>query len=81
MQYTIAPQAKIGQRISEMCLHSKLLDADNRYKVTDWASVKQGASGPQVWDVVASWLRDKKTFPEIKPNVPKVLGMDGNLGM
>lgn len=81
LQYTISPQAKIGQRISDMRLHGKLLAADKRYKVTGWASVKQGASGPQVWDVVAAWLRDKKTIPALTPNVPKVLGMEGNVGM
>lgn len=80
LQYTIAPLAKMGQRINDMRLDDKPLQADKRYKVASWASVQPGQTGPQVWDVVAGWLRSKKTIPARTPQQPRILGMQNNPG-
>ncbi len=81
LQYSITPQAKMGNRISEMRLQGKLLDPEKTYKVAGWASVNPGASGPPVWEVVAGWLRDKKTIPAKAPDMPHLLGVAGNPGL
>ncbi len=81
MQYAIEPNASMGSRIQDMRLNGKLIDADRTYKVAGWAPVAEGASGEPVWDVVANWIRDKKTIPSVKPNVPRIIGMDGNPGL
>ncbi len=81
MQYAIEPNASMGSRIQDMRLNGKLIDADKTYKVAGWAPVAEGASGVPVWDVVANWIKDKKTIPSVKPNVPRIIGMDGNPGI
>jgi S-sulfosulfanyl-L-cysteine sulfohydrolase len=81
MQYAIEPNARMGSRIQDMRLNGKLIDADKTYKVAGWAPVAEGASGVPVWDVVANWIKDKKTIPSVKPNVPRIVGMDGNPGI
>tara|TARA_B110000208_G_C11774118_1_gene431371 strand:+ start:28 stop:1359 length:1332 start_codon:yes stop_codon:yes gene_type:complete len=80
MTYAIEPNAKMGSRIQDMRLNGKHIDANKAYKVAGWAPVAEGASGEPVWDVVATWIRDKKIIPTIKPNVPRIIGMDGNPG-
>jgi sulfur-oxidizing protein SoxB len=80
LQYTCDPNAKIGNRIQDMRLGNKPLDAAKNYKVAGWAPVAEGAKGEPVWDVVARYLRDKKTISPRKLNQPKLLGMKGNAG-
>jgi len=81
MSYTIEPNAKMGARIQDMRLNGKPIEADKTYKVAGWAPVAAGASGQPVWEVVAQWLRDKKTLPPRQPNTPRIKGVDGNPGM
>ncbi len=81
MQYAIEPNAQMGSRIQDMRLNGKLIDANRLYKVAGWAPVAEGVSGEPVWDVVAKWIKDKKTIPTIKPNVPRIIGMDNNPGL
>ncbi|MEN9866610.1 MAG: hypothetical protein RL748_2200 [Pseudomonadota bacterium] len=81
LQYTIHPNARIGQRIQDMRLNGKPLEAGKRYKVAGWAPVTAGATGEPVWEVVAQWLRDKKQIAPRQLNVPKIVGVDGNAGM
>ncbi|NJD33720.1 MAG: thiosulfohydrolase SoxB [Betaproteobacteria bacterium] len=80
LQYTCDPNAKIGHRIQDMRLKGQPLDAAKTYKVAGWAPVAEGARGEPVWDVVARYLRDKKTIAPRKLNQPKLLGMTGNPG-
>ena len=81
MNYACAPNEKIGNRISEMTLtNGQLLDASKTYKVAGWASVSQPQNTPPVWDVVAKYLRDKKTVRITKPNVTRVIGISKNAG-
>ena len=80
LQYTCAPGAKMGSRITDMRLKDKPLEAGKKYKVAGWAPVAEGAQGEPVWDVVARYLRDKKTITPRKLNQPKLLGIQGNAG-
>jgi S-sulfosulfanyl-L-cysteine sulfohydrolase len=84
MQYTIAPLEKVGNRISNMTLNGKPIDANKTYKVAGWAPVAEGARDSKttpIWDVVANYLRDKKTIAPKTPNLPKIIGMKGNKGL
>ncbi len=81
MTYAIEPNAKMGSRIQDMRLAGQPIEADKTYKVAGWAPVAEGAKGEMVWDVVAPWLRDKKTIAMRKLNTPRIIGMDGNPGL
>jgi sulfur-oxidizing protein SoxB len=82
LQYTMDVAAKAGNRISDMRLGGKPISADKAYKVAGWAHVQEASknAGPAVWDVVETWLKDKKTIPAMKPNMPMLKGVDGNIG-
>ena len=80
LQYTCTPNAKMGNRISDLRLKGKLLDPAKKYRVAGWAAVSEGTTGEPVWDVVARYLRDKKTIVPRNLNVPKLVGMQGNPG-
>jgi sulfur-oxidizing protein SoxB len=69
IQYTVDPNKKIGQRISNMMLAGKPVSPTKTYKVAGWA------------DVVAEYLRDVKVIKPVKLNLPKVVGMGKNPGM
>jgi sulfur-oxidizing protein SoxB len=81
LEYTCDPNGKIGNRIQDMRLKGKPIDAGKKYKVAGWAPVTEGATGEPVWDVVARYLRDKKTITPRKLNQPKLIGMKGNPGI
>jgi sulfur-oxidizing protein SoxB len=80
MDYAIDPMAPMGQRITEMRLNGKPIEAGKTYKVAGWAPVAEGAQGEPVWDVVARYLRAQKTVVAKAPKVPVIKGMTGNLG-
>jgi sulfur-oxidizing protein SoxB len=75
IEYTINPTKKIGQRISNMMLKGKPVDANTVYKVAGWAPVGEGAQGEPVWDVVAAYLRDKKVIKGLRLNEPRIIGV------
>jgi sulfur-oxidizing protein SoxB len=84
LQYTIAPNEKMGNRISAMTLNGKPIDANKNYKVAGWAPVAEAAresKSPPIWDVVAGYLRDKKTIQPKVLNLPKLVGVEGNAGI
>ncbi|MBR3371060.1 MAG: thiosulfohydrolase SoxB [Rhodobacteraceae bacterium] len=57
--YRIAVDAPMGERISGM-VHLASGDPiamDRAYMVAGWASVNEGTQGPQIWDVVESYIR------------------------
>ncbi len=81
LQYTVAPTAAMGQRINNMTLKGKPIEAGKTYKVAGWASVQENVQGEPIWDVVAGYLRDKKVIRNVKINAPRVIGMQGNPGM
>ncbi|MBU2479370.1 MAG: thiosulfohydrolase SoxB, partial [Gammaproteobacteria bacterium] len=83
LKYSIDPTAEIGNRISDMEYDGAPLDANKDYLVAGWASVQEtpaGDTGRPIWDVVAEYLRDKKTLKSTILNEPKIKGMDGNPG-
>lgn len=75
MDYTIDPMAPMGQRITDMRLNGKPIDAGKTYKVAGWAPVAEGAQGEPVWDVVARYLRAQKTIVAKAPKVPVIKGI------
>jgi sulfur-oxidizing protein SoxB len=83
LTYTCEPGAKMGERIQEMRLGGKLIDAGKTYKVAGWAPVAEASknAGPPVWEVVESYLKSHKVIKPVKPNTPKLVGVAGNPGL
>jgi sulfur-oxidizing protein SoxB len=82
LRFTMDPAKKIGDRLSELELNGKPLDPSKTYKVAGWASVNpQPDDLPEIWDVVAQYLRDKKTITEVKLNQPRLKGVEDNPGI
>lgn len=83
LQYACDPTAGMGQRISNMMLNGKPIDAGKTYKVAGWAPVAEAArdSGPPIWEVVARHLRDQKVIRQVDINMPTLKGMKGNAGL
>ncbi len=84
LKYAIDPGAKMGSRITAMTLRDKPLDPAKTYKVAGWAPVSEearAAAGEPVWDVIARYLRVKKTVPPLALNLPKVEGVARNPGI
>ncbi|HCV21327.1 MAG TPA: thiosulfohydrolase SoxB, partial [Gammaproteobacteria bacterium] len=81
LRYAINPSAAIGSRLSDLELAGKPLEPTRTYKVAGWASVNpQPDDLPEIWDVVAEYLRDRKVIRNVVANVPKVKGITGNPG-
>lgn len=83
MTYTCNPSGKAGARISDMRIGGQLIEASKTYKVAGWAPVSEASknAGPPIWDVVETYLKDKKVISPIKLYNPKLLDMDGNPGV
>jgi sulfur-oxidizing protein SoxB len=84
LTYTCDPIARAGRRISDLRLGGTPLRASGTYRVAGWAPVSQearAAGGEPIWDVVARYLRDRKTVPPLHPNVPRLRGVAGNAGL
>ncbi len=84
LKFTMDPSADIGKRVSDMELDGKPIDPAKSYTVAGWASVQEtpaGDSGKPVFDVVAEYLRNKKTVAISKLNVPKLKNVKGNPGI
>ena len=84
LEYTCEPNAKMGQRIQDMRLQGKPLEASKTYKVAGWAPVSEAArdrGGEPIWDLVARHLRNEKVVKVTPPNVPKLKGVGGNPGI
>jgi sulfur-oxidizing protein SoxB len=83
LTYTCEPGAKMGNRIQDMRLNGKLIEADKTYKVAGWAPVAEASknAGPPVWDVVETYLKAKKVIKPVKPNTPQLVGVAGNAGL
>ena len=81
LAYTCTPGASMGQRITDMRLAGRPIQADRKYKVAGWAPVAEGATGEPIWEVVTKYLRDRKSIAPLKLNLPKLAGVEGNPGM
>ena len=78
LTYAFDPLAGVGQRVSDMRLKGKLIEADKTYKVAGWAPVAEDAAkagNPMVWDLVEKWLKARggKVAPR-QLNMPKLTG-------
>ena len=80
LRYSINPDGKIGNRISDMELNGKQISASKNYRVAGWASVESPVDGKPIWDVVAEYLHDKKTVKIKELNVPNIKGLSRNPG-
>lgn len=80
LKYAIDPTADMGHRVSDMTLNGKPLDPNKEYKVAGWASVGQPLEGKPIWDVIAEYLRSKKTVRISELNVPTLKNSDNNPG-
>jgi sulfur-oxidizing protein SoxB len=84
MQYTIDPAQSAGNRISDMRLNGKSIDAEKIYKVAGWAPVSEdakNAGGEPIWDVIERHLKDVKVIKAVKLNEPIIKGVANNPGM
>jgi sulfur-oxidizing protein SoxB len=81
MSYACEPAAKMGGRISDMRLNGRLVEAGKTYKVASWAPVAEGAKGEPVWDVVETYLRDRKVIKPRRLNLPRLIGIKDNKGI
>jgi sulfur-oxidizing protein SoxB len=81
MTYACDPNAGIGKRIQDMRLRGKPIEAGKKYKVAGWAPVAENAAGEPIWEVVARWLRDRKTITPRKLNAPKLIGVTSDPGI
>ena len=79
LQYSIAPAAAVGERISNLRFNDKPVEASKLYTVAGWASV-QRVEGEPIWDLVARWLRSQKVVGNLSVEQPEVRGLVGNLG-
>jgi sulfur-oxidizing protein SoxB len=83
MNYSCDPGAKRGARIGDMRIGERAVEAGRNYKVASWASVAEGVrdEGEPMWDLLARYLREKKTVTPRKLNVPRLIGVKGNRGL
>ncbi len=84
LTYTCDPTAKMGGRISAMMLEGKQVEAGRKYKVAGWAPVSEEAKqagGEPIWDLMANYLRERKVVKPLALNLPRLKGVDGNLGI
>ncbi len=81
LAYTCDPNAGTGQRISNMMLKGKAIEAGKNYKVAGWAPVAEGAKGEPIWDVMEAYFKNHPTVATPKLNTPKLVGMAGNPGI
>ena len=81
LEYTCDPLAAAGNRISDMRLNGKSVDAGKAYKVAGWAPVAEGVQGEPIWDVMETYLKSEKTIKARKLNMPTVKNMANNPGM
>jgi sulfur-oxidizing protein SoxB len=82
LSYRCDPLAGMGGRISELTLaNGKPIDAGKNYRVSGWATVGAQSPGAPIWDVVAEYLRDQKTYRMKKLETPVLKGMSSNPGI
>ena len=82
LDYVCDPTQSIGNRISGMTLDDgEKIESGKTYKVAGWATVNAQSPGPPIWEVVAEYLRDRKSARIDKLNTPKLVNVEGNPGL
>jgi len=81
LKYTLDPNQEMGHRISHMELNGKPIDAKKKYSVAGWASVQpEVKENIAIWDLVAEYLRDKRTINVKELNQPQLINVKNNPG-
>jgi sulfur-oxidizing protein SoxB len=80
LQYTLDLTKQHGKRIQNIAVKGKSLDPAKKYKVAGWASVQPIEPGTPIWDIVADYLRSRKTVSIQRPYTPQIKGVSGNPG-
>ena len=82
LSYSCDPGRSMGERIGDLSLHDGTpLSADKTYKVAGWATVGSKSPGPPIWDMVAEYLRDRKTIKVENVDTPRLINVAGNKGI
>jgi sulfur-oxidizing protein SoxB len=84
LTYACEPGAAMGRRIQDMRLNGQPIEAGKTYKVAGWAPVSEEAAkagNKQVWEVIEPWLKAKGRIAPRQPNLPRLIGVQGNPGI
>ena len=82
LNYSCTPGAAMGQRIGDLQLAGgKAIESDKTYRVAGWATVGSKSTGPPIWEVVADYLRSKKTVRVDRLETPLLKGVAANPGI
>jgi sulfur-oxidizing protein SoxB len=82
LNFSCDPSRAMGERIGDLSLpDGSRLDADKTYKVAGWATVGSQSAGPPIWEVVAQYLRDRKTIRVDEVETPRLINVAGNKGI
>jgi sulfur-oxidizing protein SoxB len=80
--YRLDPLASMGERVSEMTLaNGKRMQDTGTYKVAGWATVNSESDGDPVWEVVARYLRARKSVSIDRLESPALVNVKGNPGI
>ena len=84
LSYTCRPGERMGQRITDLRLKGRPIEAGKTYKVAGWAPVAEEAKSQNlkpVWEIVEQWLKASGgKVSARKPNTPKLEGVLPNPG-
>ena len=80
LEYSCEPSARMHSRISDLSLNGRALQAGKTYKVARWGVGSAKADGVPIWDVVEQYLGAVPTVEGCAPNVPRLIGVEGNPG-
>lgn len=77
MGYTCEPKAKIGSRIANMTIlkTGASIDPNRKYTVAGWASVNEEVEGPAIYDLMETYISNKKVVNMPKNEAVKVIGV------
>lgn len=84
LTYACEPGAEMGKRIQDMRLKGRPIEAGKTYKVAGWAPVAEEArraGHKMIWDVVEQWLKSQGRITPRQPNLPRLIGVQGNPGL
>jgi sulfur-oxidizing protein SoxB len=79
LNYTCDPNKSKGSRISNLVASGKTLEASKKYKVASWGL--NSSDGQAVWEVVATWMKDKKAVRSSESRSPQLAGVENNPGV
>ena len=82
LDYVLNPRETIGKRITEIRIGNRPMEEKREYLVAGWASVNEQPDNLEdIWDIVARYLREKKTVRIARVNTPTLKGVRGNPGI